>query len=273
MRQFWVKNAKGQIFDMNREDAFFSDPRGLGISRKTTYDQVGFSYREKECVLSQKKPYGNMIFDGYEQYDEFLKVIQFTPLTLMYQPLNTMYFMDVNTFTIEKNEISHKDGFLSCKVVFDGITPWYEVKKVEKSVVESTGKKYVYSYPYIYLDSQSGEVELFNGSGINAYCKIKINGPVVNPMWKLVRGEEVLTDGRVFLEIKKDFSLVVNSDPMNLEIAEYDSLNQIVNDRYEDSDFSTNRFILIPPGRSKLKISHEGMGEISFLIEVMEFAG
>ncbi len=92
MRRFWVKNAKGQVFDMNREDAFFSAPKGLGIARKTTYVQVGYSWMEKETSLSQKKPYGNMVFDGYKQYDEFLQIIQYTPLVLMYQPIDTMYY-------------------------------------------------------------------------------------------------------------------------------------------------------------------------------------
>ena len=71
MRKFWVRNARGQVFDMNREDAFFSKPKGLGIARKAAYTQIGYSFMEKENVLSQKKPYGNMVFDGYEQYDEF----------------------------------------------------------------------------------------------------------------------------------------------------------------------------------------------------------
>lgn len=273
MRQFWVKNAKGQIFDMNREDAFFSSPKGLGISRKTTYEQVGFIWKEKENILSQKKPYGNMVFDGYEQYDEFLKIIQYTPLVLMYQPLDTTYFMDVNTFTIEKSDISHKDAFLTCKVVFEGTTPWYESKKISKKEMDTVGKKYSYSYPYVYVDSQSGEVELINNSGIEAYCRLKLYGPLKNPSWKLTQGDTTVVEGKVLSEIGAESCMIVNSDPQKLEIAEYDLFERRIKDIYERSDFSTGRFIYLPCGTSKLKVSHEGYGEINFLIEVMVFAG
>lgn len=273
MRQFWVKNAKGQIFDMNREDAFFSSPKGLGISRKVTYEQIGCSFLEKENNISQKKPYGNMVFDGYEQYEEFLKIVQYTPLVLMYQPLDTMYYMDVNTFTIEKGEISHTDGFLTCKVVFDGITPWYESKTVVKNILGSDGKKYAYTYPYVYTDSQTGEAELTNNSGTEAYCKIKIYGPFENPAWKLTKDGKTIADGKILSTIGSAACVIINSDPTKLEIAEYDLLEQYVKDRYEESDFETDRFIYLPAGTSKLKVSHEGTGEIKFLVEVMEFAG
>lgn len=273
MRQFWIKNAKGQIFDMNREDAFFSDPKGLGISRKTTYEQVGYSWKEKESALSQKKPYGNMIFDGYEQYDEFLKIIQYTPLVLMYQPLDTTYFMDVNTFTIEKSDINYKDTFLTCKVVFEGTTPWYELKKFKKKESDFAGKNYNYTYPYVYIDSQSGEVELINDSGTEAYCKVRLYGPLINPFWKLTQGDITITEGKVISVIDAKSCMVVNSDPRKLEIAEYDLFEQCIRDLYEWSDFSTGRFIYLPCGTSKLKVGHEGSGKIDFLVEVMEFAG
>lgn len=273
MRQFWIKNAKGQIFDMNREDAFFSDPKGLGISRKTTYEQTGFSWVEKENVLSQKKPYGNMVFDGYEQYDEFIKIVQYTPLVLMYQPLDTMYYMDINTFTIDKTEISNKDTFLTCKVVFEGITPWYKVRTMRQRAAESDGKKYSHTYPYTYTDCQNGEVELVNDSGLEAYCKLKLFGPIKNPTWKLTKDEKTITDGKVLVEIDKNACIIVNSNPTKMEISEYNLLEEYIRDLYEKSDFDTARFIYVPCGKSRLKIGHEGTGRIAFLVEVIEFVG
>lgn len=273
MRQFWIKNAKGQIFDMNREDAFFSDPKGLGISRKTTYEQTGFSWIEKENILSQKKPYGNMVFDGYEQYDEFVNIVQYTPLILMYQPLDTMYYMDVNTFTIDKSEISSKDTFLTCKVVFEGVTPWYKVKEVSKKKSDNLGKKYRYEYPYTYVDSQSGEAELFNGSGMEAYCRLKVFGPVKNPFWKVTQNDKTITDGKILAEIDRESCIIVNSDPRKLEISKCDLYENVQEDLYEKSDFSTTRFIYVPCGKSRIKIGHEGSGEIAFWVEVMELVG
>lgn len=273
MRQFWIKNSKGQTFDMNREDAFFSDPKGLGISRKTTYEQVGYSWLEKENILSQKKPYGNMIFDGYEQYDEFINIVQYTPLILMYQPLDTMYYMDVNTFTIDKSEISNEDTFLTCKVTFEGSSPWYKKRTISRNVIDSAGKNYSYAYPYTYSDLQSGKAELKNESGIEAYCRLKLYGPLTNPSWKLSQNNVLISEGKVIATIGSGSCLIVDSDPTKMEISEYDLLETFVSSLYEKSDFSTNRFIYVPVGKSTLKITHEGPGEVRYAAEVIEFVG
>ena len=273
MRKFWVRNARGQVFDMNRDDAFFSKPKGLGIARKAAYTQIGYSFMEKENVLSQKKPYGNMVFDGYEQYEEFCRILQFTPLVLMYQPLDTMYYMDVNTFTIEKGDISEKDTFLTCKVTFEGTTPWYAEKKAVRKESALDGKKYEYAYPYLYTDYASGEAELVNDSGMEAYCRLKLYGPLDTPYWRLVQNGVTVSEGKVLGKIENGSCLVVDSNPGSLEIAEYDLLERFVKDRYEDSDFDTRRFIYLPPGSSRLKISHAGTANVKFLVEVMEFAG
>ncbi len=273
MREFYVKNAKGIIFDMNREDAFFSSPKGLGIARKTTYNRIGYSYVEETNILSQKKPYGNMVFDGYEQYDEFLDVIKYTPLTLMYKPLDTMYYMDVNTFTMEKTEISYKDASLTCKVTFEGKTPWYVEKTSIKQENTAEGKAYSYEYPYQYADYSIGTITIENNSAEDAYCKLTINGAAENPFWTLIQDGETVLSGRMYSSISSGSYLVIDSDPSAYEIYEYDSYGQKVQDRYEESDFDTERFLYIPPGTSTLRVGHGGSTEISFKVEVTEFAG
>lgn len=273
MRKFWIRNARGEIFDMNREDAFFSNPKGLGISRKSSYERIGYMWTAKEDYMSQKKPQGDMVFDGYEQYDEFLKIVQHTPLTLMYQPLITMYYMDVDSFTIEKGEISYKDAFLTCKVTFNGISPWYMKAVFKRKESTDGGKIYAYAYPYTYRDNVIGEATLQNNSGMEAYCRIVIYGPVDNPAWKITRGEHTVVEGKILTEIGKDSCLVVDSNPNKLEIAEYDLLGNCVADLYEKSDFDTGRFVYLPIGESKIKVSHAGGTDIRFYVEVREFAG
>ena len=273
MRKFWIRNARGETFDMNREDAFFSNPKGLGIARKSSYERLGDIWTVKENYMSQKKPQGDMIFDGYEQYDEFLRIVQYTPLTLLYQPLDTMYYMDVDSFTIEKGEISYKDTFLTCKVVFNGTSPWYLENVFTRREAAEGGKQYTYKYPYTYVDDAIGEATLQNNSGMEAYCRLVIYGPVKNPSWKVTKGEETIVEGRVLEEIGKDSCLVVNSDPDRLEIAQYDWLGGYEQDLYEKSDFDTERFLYLPPGEARIKVDHAGPAAIKFYTEVREFAG
>ena len=159
------------------------------------------------------------------------------------------------------------------KVVFEGMTPWYVSKKILKKEMNAAGKNYHYRYPYIYTDSQIGTAELINNSGIEAYCRLKLYGPLKNPFWKLTKGDVTVTEGKVLAEIGAESCMVINSNPQKIEIAEYDLFEQYVKDIYEQSDFSTGRFIYLPCGTSKLKVAHEGSGKIDFLVEVMEFAG
>ncbi|MCD8097013.1 MAG: hypothetical protein LUE31_03050 [Lachnospiraceae bacterium] len=273
MRQFWVKNAKGQIFDMNREDAFFGNPKGLGIDRDTKYERVGYSYTEVENELEQSKPNGTMVFDGYEQYDEFLDIVKYTPLIFMYQPLDTMYYMDVNTFTIEKTEIDYKKVFLSCKVVFEGNSPWYIQKKASVQSNEAEGKIYEYTYPYQYAENSAGTMALENNSSKDAYCRLIIYGYAEDPSWNLKQDGEILYSGAVSTTIHTGEILVVDSDPTEYEIYRYDESGARSEDLYGSSDFDTERFLYIPPGKSILAVSHSGSDTISFRVEVTEFVG
>ncbi len=174
---------------------------------------------------------------------------------------------------MEKGEISVKDTFLTCKVTFEGRSPWYVAKKIIRKESDSGGKRYSYVYPYSYLNRSIGEAEIINNSGMEAYFKIKIYGPVINPVWRLVQGGHTVADGRLLAEIGKDSCLIINSDPGVIEIAEYDLVGRYLKDRYEDSDFDTERFIYPPPGASVLKVGHAGSSAVKFIAEVMEFAG
>ncbi len=272
MRKFWIKNAKGEIFDMNREDAFFSNPRGLGFSRKASFSRIGYMWAAKEDYADQKKPYGDMVFDGYEQYEEFVKIARHTPLTLIYQPLEVNYYMDIESFSIEKGEISYKDTFLTCKVTFNGISPWY-TDKIYKRSHESAGKIYPYQYSYTYADAMSGEVNIENESAMDAYTKIVIYGPVKNPTWKATQLDVTIVEGKVLAELGEESCLVIDSNPNHLQIAECDLSGRFIRDLYCQSDFSTGRFLYIPQGNTKFKVSHSGFSYLQFYVEVMEFAG
>lgn len=272
MRKFSVINAKGTIFNMMRIDAFFSDPSGLGTKAKNSYTKAGISFINTKSAIEQKKPSGTMNFTGYKQYDEFMDVIKFKPLVLVYEPYEgNVLYMDCDSYEITKTEISHKTNRLECKIKFNGTSTWYRKVKALKNESLHKGKKYSYRYPYIYTELASGVINITNQSNLPAYAKITVLGPVKNPSWVLMKSGKTVATGKIDLTLKKGQRLVVNSDPTNLEICVCDENNQILEDAYEKSDFSTDRFIYPPPGESKLSFSHEDANEMKIWVEVREF--
>ena len=80
-----------------------------------------------------------------------------------------------------------------------------------------------------------------------------------------------ISSGAVTTEIKEGQKLVVRSEADRLEIAIYTTENEWVEDVYQQSDFSTARFVYAPPGESTLKFSHEGSQEMNVSVEVRAY--
>lgn len=125
-----------------------------------------------------------------------------------------------------------------------------------------------------------------NADAFNAYLAAqKAAGTPVQVAYQLAAPEVYVTDpvdiqkaaglsissGAVTTEIKEGQKLVVRSEADRLEIAIYTTENEWVEDVYQQSDFSTARFIYAPPGDSTLKFSHEGSQELNVSVEVRAY--
>lgn len=131
-------------------------------------------------------------------------------------------------------------------------------------------KIYGYPYPYSYADSINGEMDVFNGSTVAGYCLLTIHGPVEDPIWAVYQNGQLLQRGKITATIPEGHTLVVDSSPTELEISERTLDGELVANRYADSDFSTVRFITIPPGSSKVVITQTGDEPITAYLEVDE---
>lgn len=133
-------------------------------------------------------------------------------------------------------------------------------------------KIYGYPYPYSYADSINGEMDVFNGSTVAGYCRLTIHGPVEDPIWAVYQNGQLLQRGKITATIPEGHTLVVDSSPTELEISERTLDGDLVANRYADSDFSTVRFITIPPGSSKVVVTQTGDEPITAYLEVDELA-
>jgi hypothetical protein len=270
MREFKLINSIGAELDLMDTDNFFSSPSGLGFEHDLEYVSAGYSFLETDDQLSQKVISGEIVFKGYTEYTTFLDFAT-PPLTFCYKPSSTWFYITCKIQKLGKSEI--KDHKLICPVDFICTGTWYKALTVQQTELdEDIGKIYPYTYDYTYAETAAGSAEFNNTGLIPSPCKIHIMGEVINPSWSLIQGGVVLATGQVNTTIVAGNKLVIDSSPGSMEIAEYSTSDVYVQNRYSSSDFSTERFILIPVGISTLTFTHAGTNIIDAFVEVRQLA-
>lgn len=267
MRLFKLINSTGAEFDLMRTDAFFHDPDGLGVSNDLSVSRVGDSYFVTDSKDAQPKPSGEMVFSGYAQYDEFLAFCRVGGLVLGYKPLDTWLYLDC-WVDISKGEISMDNNRLVCGISITGVSNWYaKVVEYKTNLDTGAGKVYPYAYPYTYSSSETGTVAV-TGLTMPSCCKIHIFGPAVNPAWSLYQNGTLVSKGRCIITLETGYKLVIDSDPVSMELAEYTIDNRFVSDEYQHSDFTTERFITLPAGDSELRFTQDDLTVLNAYVEV-----
>lgn len=272
MRRFKLINAEGTEWDLMQKDGYYNSPDGYGYERSFKSIQSGFDYLQTSDILDQKSPSGEMVFRSYAQYQAFVAFIaKDDPLYLYYSPLGTWYRCKCKVQELSKSEMS-SPGLLLCDIRFLCFGTWSEqVTATQSEVDTSHGKIYRYSYPYTYADTTIAVATLKNGS-LESPCRLNIFGPVENPTWTLVQNGVSLMTGRVNVTIPEGNKLVVDATPSSMEIAEYTTDNELVGNRYAESDFSTERFVYAPPGESTLTVTNETGAAATMAVEMERVA-
>lgn len=272
MRKFKLKNANGKEFDLTSSDVFLMFPEGLGTDRENNYFRMGMSYRKLSTNYNQKLPSGEISFKNYDAYSAFAVFLRNEPYVLCYKPKDTWFYLDCDLSFFNKGEISHDTGRLDCPIQFAAIGTWRKEPRVLKSgdVSNSAGKVYAYTYPYTYADNSIGSIVYTNDSGLEQYGKVTIDGPASNPGWVLFKDTEAVLSGKVNIVLEENERLVVNADPLHYEIAVYTKSNMFLRDVTTKSDFSTIRFVVLPPGESILTFSSESDVFVTAYLEVSE---
>lgn len=257
VRRFKLVNGSGAEWDLMRFDAFFHAPDGLGFSRTITSIRAGFDYIQTDEFLNQQAVTGEMVFDGYAVYREFVDFITDAPLSVGYAPQNDWYFRTCAVQSIGKTEIGG-EGRLICPITFLCSGMWHETASANSIVSDiDSPKVYPYGYNYNYFESTLGSILISNGA-LESPIILSILGPVENPTWSLQQGGEVIANGTVTANIAEGHKLVVDARPDSMQIAEYTLGGEYVQDLYSASDFSTERFLYAPAGDSVISVSGIG---------------
>lgn len=267
VRQFRLINATGAIYNMTRPERLLHDPRGLGWGEEVTTQRLGMTYYTTEKKEKQSTPSGEMVFRTYRAYAEFLSFCQVGGLVLCYKPVSTWYYLPVS-IQIEKTEIKPDTNHLVCPVSFTGLSYWRErvVAQTRQGDEEDTGKIYAYTYGYTY---GTGRRNVFDFELVlPSYYTLTIFGPVSNPSYVVTQDGETVNSGTINTTIQAGHKLVINTDPNEMEIAEYTTAGEYVANQYGNSDFTTRRIFELPRGASRMTVTSNDITTPVVVIEV-----
>lgn len=270
-RQFRLRNKNGSTFNLNRSDALFWNPDGLGWGVEAETIRLGETWLLTDSMITQPEVSGSIVFRGYAQYDEFLQFVQVGGLVLCYMPLNSWRYLDV-TIQLGKTEIKPDTQRLICDVSFLGSSQWYEsIQSYQASgELREDSKKYPYEYEYTYANGINGIIAINNGR-LPSYFIATILGYTLNPTYRLYVGNDIIATGKINAEIADGHKLVVNTNPSKMEIAEYLIDGTFVRNLYGFSDWTTERLFMLPAGQSQIAFSDETTSIPNAYVEVQKY--
>ncbi len=270
MRKFVLYNSIGESYDLNDLRNFLYEPEDLGFKRETDFMQIGSAFRPyKNDTLKQPEPKGTIRFknpDAYQKYYDFARFISKVPLRLEYTPLDQTYCLDCCVMEMDKTELG--PGGLHCEIKFGGYGYYYSRCSLESSDDGTTGKIYGYTYNYHYSDVMPGMVAKDIDATQESPCIITIYGPAINPVWKHYLNNVLIATGKCNQILLTGHNLVIDTVSTPYSITEQDDLGNVIFDRYQDADFSTERFFLLRNGNNRIAVSHDGVMPPRLKVEV-----
>lgn len=269
IRNFSLTNSFGAEYSLMQEDkGIMFNPDGLGFDDVTEYEQIGEFFSPLTERFGQQVIQGTMIFsvDPYVTYNEFTKFCQHAPLILTYEVDAGTFKIPVRLTKIEKGDTA---GwlYLECNVEFTALARLYKTVVANNSGSAGGGKVYDYEYDYTYGDFVADTISIESDSVTQSPCKISIFGECTQPRWiHYVDGVQVAT-GYYNGTIPSNHKLVIDTSTTPYSITERDIADNLIADRYELCDFSTERFFLLEYGKNTISVGHSDPDAIRLMVE------
>ncbi len=270
MREFYLINGKGNTYSLTDKLHWLYEPENLGAKFNSKYEQIGSNFIRTQRIARPDDISGKILFTGgnpYSDYHNFIKFIAAEPLILEYFNNNDRFRAKVDLKEIKKAEINSKTGFLECPIKLKRTSRWYKTITALNDASSQGGKVYDYSYPYTYLEFEPQQAIIESDSGYESPIKLTIFGPCTNPTWKHYLNDEVIGYGALNTSIIAGRRIVIDNTKIPYTITEQDSSGNIINDLYQYSDFTTQRFFNLLLGENKIAIEHEESNILKMAVE------
>lgn len=269
IRQFTLTNSLGADYSLMQEsNGIYFNPDGLGFDDVTEYQQIGEYFSPLTERFGQQVITGVMVFanDPYVTYNEFTKFCQHQPLNLTYETDAGTFKIPVRLTKIEKGD-TQGWTYLECNVEFTALARLYKTVVANNTGSAGGGKVYDYEYDYIYGDFVADTVTIESDSVVQSPCQISIFGECTQPTWRhYVNGVQVAT-GYYSGTIPSNHKLVIDTTTTPYSITERDVADNLIADRYELCDFSTQRFFLLDYGKNTISVGHSDPDPIRLMVE------
>lgn len=275
MRTFRLYDNDGNRYNLtSRDHLFFYAIDGLGFEQSAEFQRIEDRFALLESHIEQATIEGTIKFwqpEAELQYFNFAQFCQNQPIMMDY---NNNYGTYSRRGIITKIERGDGDGNeLLIKIEFKAQTPWYKEIIEYNPGTESGGKVYNYSYDYTYLKGGKNTITIDSDSYQSSPVKLVVIGPAINPSWRHYLNGELVTEGKINGIIGPDNRLIVDTTTIPYRIIQVDALGQLVSDLYQQSDFSTYRFVRFGHGRNTVTFSADESNILNVGVEAqIEYA-
>lgn len=272
IKNFVLINGRGESYELL---AVLKSPtfqiEGFGYTDETEYMRVGNNFVPLEERAEQRSiDFTLLMWNAVDKtYKEFVSHARHNPLLLLYENDNGTFFIPcrlANISKIEKVGINVKG--VPVTLMLTG-NPYKKVTGFNAGEV-GVGKSYGdtgYTYDYTYSAGILNTVELLSDSYLQSPCVITLYGELLNPQWKHYLNGVLVETGAYAGTIPDGHYLVIDSKSVPYSVIEYDNGGNVVADRYQLCDFSTERFMSIGEGRNDYVVSHDNLTTASIKAE------
>lgn len=274
MRTFTLIDKDGNTYDVTaKNSAFFYGIDGLGFKQTTEWQRIEDRYALLSNYTAQGKIKGSVKFwqpNAEASYFAFAQFCQNSPITMKYNPGHGEFYRDGIVSAIERGD---GEDSLTVSIEFTAKTPWYKSVIQYNEGIITGGKVYNYEYNYTYSSAIINSVTVDSDSYQSSPVKLVIFGPAVNPTWRYFLNNNLEVTGAINGSVLANHRLIIDTTTIPYSIKQYDMLGNEVSDMYQQSDFSTERFVRFGNGRNTVTFSADNTNVLNCGVEAqIEYA-
>ncbi|MEE3493569.1 MAG: hypothetical protein VZR06_00315 [Butyrivibrio sp.] len=275
MRTFRLYDNDGNRYNVTSKDhLFFYKIDGLGFTQEAEFQRIEDRYALLNNHIAQNKITGIIRFwqpQAELQYFNFAQFCQNQPIMMDY---NNNYGTYSRRGLITKIERSDGNGNpLEIKIEFTAETPWFKTVSEYNEGTILGGKVYDYTYDYTYSDSVVNTVSIDSDSYQSSPVRLVIFGEAVNPTWRHYLNNVLVSTGKVNGTVLANHRLIIDTTTIPYGIKQVDALGNLISDMYQQSDFSTSRFVRFGHGRNTVTFGADNTNVLNVGVEAeIEYA-
>lgn len=275
MRTFKLFDNDGNSYDVTtKNDLFFYGVDGLGFTQATEFQRIEDRYALLDSYTAQGKIKGTLRFwqpNAEQKYFDFAQFCQNTPIRMEYNPKYGTFSRSGLITKIERGDGTGNS--LEVTIEYTAQTPWYKtITRYNEGIIVG-GKVYDYTYDYTYSEAVVNSVTIDSDSYQSSPVKLIIFGAATNPTWRHYLNNVLQSSGKINGNVLANHKLIIDTTTIPYSIKQYDMQGNLVSDMYQQSDFSTSRFVRFGRGRNTVAFTAENTNTLNVGIEAqIEYA-